>query len=73
MISNKITMKSCVGKYAVTDICLTNKLGVILEKGCKVKIVGASNKGMTIQTDVCPYCKQAFYITHVKRNYLTLL
>lgn len=73
MISEKITMKSCVGKFAMLDRTLRNHAGEGIVAGTKVKIVSANSRGMTIKTDVCPHCGQFAVITHIKRCDLTLV
>lgn len=73
MISTKITMKSCVGKFATLDKTIKNRAGEGIIAGTKVKIVGANSRGMAIKTDVCPHCGQFAVITQIKRCDLTLL
>lgn len=73
MISEKITMKSCVGKYAILDRDIKNGAGYGMGKGCKVKIVSSNNFGMTIRTDKCQCCQQFSEISRVQRCDLTLL
>lgn len=73
MISEKITMKSCVGRWAVVTERMYNGAGNVLEKGCKVKIIASNSGGMKVITETCPHCKQAAFITQVKRHQLTLL
>ena len=72
MINEKTTMKSCVGKYATLDRDIKNGAGYGMGKGCRVKIVGSNNLGMTIRTEKCPCCQQFSEISHVQRCDLTL-
>ena len=48
MISTKITMKSCIGKFATLDRNIVNGAGEGIVAGTKVKIVGANSRGMSI-------------------------
>lgn len=73
MIDKKITMKSCIGKYAITDETLTNRGGCQIAKGTKAKIVHGSNHGLEIRTDKCVYCGQSSIISNLKRDSLTLI
>lgn len=72
MISKKIAMKSCVGKYATLDRDIRNGAGAGMGRGCRVKIVGSNNFGMIIRSERCPCCQQFAEISHVQRCDLTL-
>lgn len=73
MISNKVTMKSCVGKYATLDRDIKNGAGHGMGKDCRVQIVASNNLGMVIRTEKCPCCQQFTEISHVQRCDLTLI
>lgn len=73
MISEKITMKSCVGKYATLDRDIKNGAGAGMGKGCRVKIIGSNNYGMTIRSEKCSCCQQFSEISRVQRRDLTLM
>lgn len=72
MISEKITMKSCVGKLVKTDRDLQNGFARI-PAGTKAKITGTSWAGFTILSEKCPHCGIQIYMSHVKRKDLTLI
>ena len=72
MILEKITMKSCVGKYATLDHDIHSGAGYGMGTGCRVKIISANNRGMTVQTERCPCCQQHAMISRVQRCDLTL-
>lgn len=73
MIDKKVTMKSCIGKYAILERDIKNDMGQGMGKGCKVKIVGSNNWGMTIQTEKCTCCQQFAEIKHIQRRDLTII
>jgi hypothetical protein len=73
MIDKKITLKSCMRKYAITDRDLMNRGGQLVPKGTKVYIVFASNWGLEIRLPKCECCGVSVTISHLKRNDLTLV
>ena len=73
MIDKKVTLKSCMNKYAITDKDLMNGAGQLVPKGTKVHISFASNWGLTIRLPKCEYCGVSVTISHIKRSDLTLI
>ena len=73
MIPEEITMKSCIKRYATLDRDIHNGDGEGMGAGCRVIIISANNRGMTVQTEKCPCCQQFATISNVKRCDLTLI
>lgn len=64
-------MSDCIGRYARLDEPILNGAGQCIAKGTRVKIVGYG-RGLIIQTEQCPCCKQSSYIRSVTKDLLTL-
>lgn len=71
MIPKSVTMKSFVGKHAVTTRDLQNRYGVIAQ-GTEVLVFDSNSYGMDIRTPKCECCGVSIRMTHVKRGDLTL-
>lgn len=72
MIPKRMTMKSCVGKRAVADRDISNFHGTIA-RGSEVEITGSNSYGMEIRTPPCKCCGVSLRVSHVGREYLTVL
>ena len=72
MIPKGVTMKSCVGKRATVDCDITNHY-VTITRGSEVEITGSNSYGMEIRTPPCKCCGVSLRVSHVGREYLTVL